>query len=128
MIFNFKNKKNDVPQDCLIMVSVVDTVAEKYGVPVTIDNEKSAIRAFRDMVRNKSGIIGAHPSDFSLVVVGYFDQKTGNIYSPKNSKSNVLISGFEAQSLNEFENVPEVNSNVEKKGNENVLHEVQPSA
>lgn len=86
------------------MVSVFDKVSGKFGTPVTIDNDASAIRAFKDMVFNKNTLVGQHPEDFILYKVGYFDTDTGVIYSKFDKEADVLISGFEANAINEVKN------------------------
>lgn len=120
----FFKKEKKVPDGSLILVSVVDTVAEKFGALVQIDNEKAAVRAFRDMVRDKRSIIGQHPSDFQLVRIGYFNPSTGDIYSAqKDGKPEVILSGFEADGLNQFEGVPTIEREVKNE----VQNEIQPS-
>lgn len=121
---SFFKKDKKVPEGSLILVSVVDTVAEKFGALVQIDNEKAAIRAFRDMVRDKRSVIGQHPADFQLVRIGYFNPSTGDIYSAqKDGKPEVILSGFEADGLNQFEGVPTIEREVKNE----VHNEIQPS-
>lgn len=118
------SKKDNHPAGCLVMVSVADTVAEKFGAIVTLDNEKSAVRAFRDIVRNKGSVTGQHPADFNLVIIGYFDPSSGKIYNTKSGEPEIVISGFEANAVNEFEGVPTIENTVKEKENEEVFHEV----
>ncbi len=121
---SFFKKDKKVPEGSLILVSVVDTVAEKFGALVQIDNEKAAVRAFRDMVRDKRSVIGQHPSDFELVRIGYFNPSTGDIYSAqRDGKPEVIITGFDADCCNQFEGVP----NIEREVTNAVQNEVQPS-
>lgn len=121
---SFFKKDKKLPEGCLILVSVVDTVAEKFGALVQIDNEKSAIRAFRDMVRDKRSVIGQHPADFQLVRIGFFNPSTGDIFSAqKGGKPEVILTGFEADGLNQFEGVP----NIEREVKNAIPNEVQPS-
>lgn len=88
----------------LVMVSVFDSVSGKFGTPVTIDNDASAIRAFCDMVNNKDTIIGQHPADFKLYKVGYFNPDTGEIYSKFDKDADVLCTGLEALAMKGDEN------------------------
>lgn len=121
---SFFKKDKKVPEGSLILVSVVDTVAEKFGALVQIDNEKAAVRAFRDMVRDKRSVIGQHPADFQLVRIGYFNPSTGDLYSAqKDGKPEVILSGFEADGLNQFEGVP----NIEREVKNEVQNEIQSS-
>lgn len=86
----------------LTMVSVYDTVSQKFGSPVTIDNDASAIRAFRDMVSNKNTVIGQHPADFVLYKVGYFNADSGEIYSKFDKEADILCTGLEAEAMEEY--------------------------
>lgn len=86
----------------LTMVSVFDKVSQKFGSPVTIDNDASAIRAFCDMVSNKNSVIGQHPSDFVLYKVGYFNSDTGEIYAKFDKEADILCTGLEAQAMEEL--------------------------
>lgn len=118
---SFFKKDKKVPEGSVILVSVVDTVAEKFGALVQIDNERSAVRAFRDMVRDKRSIIGQHPADFQLVRIGYFNPFTGEIFSAqKGGKPEVIITGFDADACNQFEGVP----NIEREVKDEVQNEI----
>lgn len=91
-----KDEKN-----LFIMVSVYDKVSERFGLPVTTDNEGTAIRSFILMTHNKETMIGQSYDDFVLYRIGYFDPLTGEIFAKFKKDSDVLITGTEAYARGE---------------------------
>lgn len=62
-----------------LMVSIFDNKAESWSFPVQADNKATAIRMFADLVKDDRTLVGQHPSDFDLYVVGEFDVTNGCI-------------------------------------------------
>ena len=67
-----------------LLVSVFDCKAESWSVPAGADNMASAIRMFSDLVRDNRTLVGQHPEDFSLWIVGSFDISTGKLKQIEN--------------------------------------------
>ena len=60
-----------------LLISVYDTKAESWSIPVATDNKASAMRMFADLVSDSRTLVGSHPEDFQLWQVGFFDVSTG---------------------------------------------------
>lgn len=66
--------------------SVLDAKAGFYGQPYFEQQEASAIRAFGDAVNdssNPNNQWNKHPEDFSLYLIGEYDNETGEIFPVK---------------------------------------------
>lgn len=60
--------------------SIRDNKIGTFAPPCLFDNDATAIRAFGDMVsHDKDGLIGLHPEDFNLWLLGTIDISTGII-------------------------------------------------
>lgn len=72
----------------LKMFSVFDTKMAVFANPFYDQREESAIRSFSDAVNdpNPNNMWNKHPEDFSLYMIGEFDNDTGEIdlYKPQN--------------------------------------------
>lgn len=86
--------------DKLIMVCLYDDVTGLFGYPIVCENENVAKRTFCNMVKDENSIVGKNPSDFKLCRLGYYDNKTGEIFSKFDKDSDIIINGLEAQALN----------------------------
>lgn len=64
-----------------LMVSVFDVKAVSWSFPAQADNNASALRMFGDLVQDGRTLVGQHPEDFSLWIVGSFDVSTGEVKS-----------------------------------------------
>lgn len=63
-----------------IMVTVKDVKVEAYFPPFSVRTKGEAIRSFSDEINNNpDSLIGKHPSDYILFVVGEFDEQTGKL-------------------------------------------------
>ena len=62
-----------------LLISVKDSKAESWSVPASADTKAAAIRDFGSLVSDGRTIIGQHPEDFDLYVVGSFDLLAGTI-------------------------------------------------
>lgn len=63
--------------------SVYDSKAAAHNVPFFFARDQMAVRAFTDLCNDPQSRIAAHPSDYSLVKVGTFNDDTGLITSMK---------------------------------------------
>lgn len=59
--------------------SVFDSKAAVYGTPFFMPNDAMAVRAFTDLVNGPENMISTHPEDFSLFVVGDFDDQLAKL-------------------------------------------------
>lgn len=84
----------------MVMVALFDKVSNAYGFPVCFENVEVAKRNFVDMVSTHP-LISKHPSDFVLYRIGYYDQKTGQIFSKFDAETDIIINGFEVVAINE---------------------------
>lgn len=87
--------------DKMIMVALYDDVTELFGYPIVVENEKTAVRGFCDMVSNKETVVGKNPQNFTLYRIGYYDNKTGQIFAKFDKDACIIISGTEAQYIND---------------------------
>lgn len=68
--------------------TIVDAVSEKAGNIFTCDTIAEAERQFTDALKNASegSLFRTHPQDFSLLLLGEFDDKKFEIVNPKSLK------------------------------------------
>ncbi|WNK13197.1 MAG: nonstructural protein [Microvirus sp.] len=59
--------------------SVFDKKALAYMQPFYFANKGEAIRALEDITNDSGSRINKHPADFSLWILGEYDDKTGSI-------------------------------------------------
>lgn len=64
-----------------ILISIHDSKAETWSLPVCLDNKAVALRQFSDLVSDGRTLVGLHFSDFDLWKVGEFDDLTGVVSS-----------------------------------------------
>lgn len=62
-----------------ILVSVRDVKAGFYDGCFLVRSRAEAVRGFVDEVNNPQSMLGRHPEDYTLFVVGEFDEETGVI-------------------------------------------------
>lgn len=58
-----------------------DCRADLFGPVVQFDNDNVAIRAFLDLCRDASTLVGKHPEDFRLARIAYYDDRSA-VVSP----------------------------------------------
>lgn len=63
----------------LLVFSVYDAKAAAFMTPFHMPTRGQALRAFGDVVADGKHDFSKHPEDFSLYVVGEFDQSTGKL-------------------------------------------------
>ena len=59
--------------------SIHDAAAKAYLAPFFLPEEGQAIRGFKGAVNNPEHSFGQHPKDYTLMVIGTFDDSTGTI-------------------------------------------------
>lgn len=70
------------------IIAIRDVIANVYTQPVTTPSLGAAIREFGDRCKDKTAgnIVGQHPKDFELWVIGEFDDSDGKIEEYKAGK------------------------------------------
>lgn len=64
----------------MFLSAVYDKRAECYQQIMTTPSKAYAVRGFMDAVKNPESQLNKYAEDFRLVLVGYFNTKTGKIY------------------------------------------------
>lgn len=59
------------------MFGLFDSKAAVYGTPFFMPNQAMAMRGFGDMVNDNRSMVAKHPEDFTLYMLGEFDDNTG---------------------------------------------------
>lgn len=60
--------------------SVYDSKARSYSRPFYAINEEIAVRMFASAIDDPESQLGKHPADFSLHLLGSFDDSTGTFH------------------------------------------------
>lgn len=60
-----------------LLISVRDSKAESWSVPFAADNKATALREFSTLCQDGRTLVGQHPGDFDLFVVGSFHTANG---------------------------------------------------
>jgi len=63
--------------------TIYDSKVAAFLRPFFCRSDAEAIRAFTDTVTDPGSLLNKHPEDFSLFVVGDFDEETGRVVSGK---------------------------------------------
>lgn len=80
----------------LYVYSVFDSKSRCYSNPFYMANDGMAIRAFTDNVNNKESTSHHHPEDYSLYLLGDYDDTTGEIEC-KNETRKLLVTATQVQ-------------------------------
>lgn len=67
--------------------TIYDEKAEAYLPPFFLPNDAMAIRTFSDCVQSPEHQFGKHPSDYTLMSSGHFDDLSGEFIIAANNKS-----------------------------------------
>lgn len=59
--------------------TIFDTAAQVYSPPFFQKSKGLAIRAFSETATDQSTSIGRHPMDFTLFIIGEYDDQTGRM-------------------------------------------------
>lgn len=62
-----------------LLISIKDLKADSWSFPAQADNRATALRSFADLVNDKRTLVGQHPEDFDLYMVGVFNIESGTI-------------------------------------------------
>lgn len=63
------------------IITCYDSKTESYLNPLTYMTNADAIRAFSDEVKDSNSRLNKHPEDYSLILIGEFDQFSGKLTS-----------------------------------------------
>lgn len=61
----------------LYVFSIYDSGAEYYMPPFAVANKGIALREFSDACNNKETFLAKHPGDYTLFLLGVFDDSKG---------------------------------------------------
>lgn len=61
------------------LYSCFDTKAKAFNQPFFFQNNELALRAFANVINDSSHPMGKNPEDFSLYVIGHFDDSNGEL-------------------------------------------------
>lgn len=73
------------------LYAIRDDKASLYNPPVIMQNDAIAVRTFGDLVARDDSVIGSHPEDYTLRVIGEFDNETGELH--QDVYGNILATG-----------------------------------
>ncbi len=59
--------------------SIYDGKAEAYSQPMFFQSTGQAVRSFSDIVNDREHAIGQHPEDYTLFVLGEWNERNGEI-------------------------------------------------
>jgi len=76
------------------VVSVYDSKAEVYARPAFVATENAALRSWVDTVNDSSTPMNKHPDDYTLFVLGEYDDVKGVFLNEKTPKSLGLAREF----------------------------------
>lgn len=63
-----------------LLISIKDRAIDAFQPVASVRAEGEAIRSFQDAVNNpQNATIYAHPDDYDLYLVGYFDDNSGKL-------------------------------------------------
>lgn len=76
----------------MLAFAVYDSKAQYYEKPMFARSKGEMLRVFGDVANNKEHPVGAHPEDYSLFLVGEYDQTSGVL---TNVPKEVVIGAWE---------------------------------
>lgn len=92
--------------------TIYDEKAESYLPPFFLPNAGMAKRTFGDCVKDEKHAFGQHPSDYTLMELGTYDDQTGTLNPNEKNKS--LGNGLEYAQEELFE-LPEAGYDIPRK-------------
>ena len=63
----------------VFIFTIYDSKAETFNAPFFMTNEPQAVRGFSDAVNNPETPYGKHPEDYTLFLIGEYDDTTAEI-------------------------------------------------
>jgi alkyl hydroperoxide reductase subunit AhpC len=67
--------------------TVYDSKAEAYMRPFFEQSTGTAVRAFTEECNNPKSVLSSHPSDYTLMEIGEFDDQSGEVSKYEAKKS-----------------------------------------
>lgn len=81
----------------LLCFSLFDSKASIYTTPFMMAHRGQAVRAMMDLVQDPNTVPGKHPADFSLMLLGSFDDQSGIFTSLQPEHLGVLTTFLPSQ-------------------------------
>lgn len=80
----------------MLIFSIRDSKAEAFMQPFFVQAEGVAKREFGNLVADKTHAVGRHPEDYTLMMVGTWNEVTGNIehVEPKSFGNGIDFGGL----------------------------------
>ncbi len=63
----------------ILAFTIYDEKAEAFGTPLFSPAIGQASRMFADLANNKETAVGAHPEDYTLYHIGYYESENGRM-------------------------------------------------
>lgn len=104
----------------LLVFSIYDVQAEVYQKPFFCLAEGEARRAFVDIIGDPKSALGQHPEDYSLVIIGSYNDNSGLLASVV---CKTLLTGREAWVQNRQTTLPGMEGGVVSASDEEVMEE-----
>lgn len=60
------------------VTSIYDHIAKAYHYPAFVPNAAMAVRAFANAANDKTHVIGLNPGDYTMFVLGEWNEETGH--------------------------------------------------
>lgn len=80
------------------LFSVLDVKSDSFQAPFAAPTNGVATRMFGDAASDRKTVIGLHPEDFKLVLVGMFNESTGELQAMEHQSlgfATEFVSGFD---------------------------------
>lgn len=65
------------------MYAIYDMKSRQYASPMLAVNDEVALRMFEEIAADKSGQVGRHPDDYQLILIGEYDDSSGECQATK---------------------------------------------
>lgn len=73
----------------MVIGSIFDSKAEIFSRPIFAHAAGALLRAFEDAVNDSKSEYARHPADYTLFIVGEFDDQSGDVKAPATGKVNL---------------------------------------
>lgn len=74
-----QNTQEKITERTLLAFTLLDTKSGIHMPPYFAVNESLGLRVLKDIVDNQESIVARHPDDFSLYLVGTYNETSGEI-------------------------------------------------
>lgn len=92
----------------LKIFSIHDNKAQAFRTPFYLHQEGEAIRAFQDMANDLKHPVGQHPEDYTLFVLGHWNDTNAHTETFDTPKSLGLALEHRTQFQLDLEDIPEI--------------------